>query len=100
LVISIMQDKDVAGVLAPLLPHAARVVATRADSPRATAAADLAAAIVRLGAPRLAVTAVDDPWTAVCDALTDAQPVVIAGSIFLVGPLRDALLTRGGLEPA
>jgi dihydrofolate synthase/folylpolyglutamate synthase len=100
LVTSIMQDKDVAGVLAPLLPHAARVVATRADSPRATAAAELAAAIVRLGAPGLAVTAVDDPWTAVCDALNDARPVLIAGSIFLVGPLRDALLTRGGLEPA
>lgn len=100
LVTSIMQDKDVAGVLAPLLPHAARVVATRAASPRATAAADLAAAIVRLGAPGLAVTAVDDPWTAVSDALEDARPVVIAGSIFLVGPLRDALLNRGGLEPA
>jgi dihydrofolate synthase/folylpolyglutamate synthase len=100
LVTSIMQDKDVAGVLAPLLPHAARVVATRAASPRATAADALAAEVVRLGAPGLPVTAVDDPWAAVCDALSDPRPVVIAGSIFLVGPLRDALLTRGGLEPA
>jgi dihydrofolate synthase/folylpolyglutamate synthase len=100
LVTSIMRDKDVAGVLAPLLSRAARVVATRAASPRATAADELAAAVIQLGAPGLAVSAVDDPWTAVCDALADARPVVIAGSIFLVGPLRDALLTRGGLEPA
>ncbi len=100
LVTSVMRDKDVAGVLAPLLPHAARVVTTRAASPRATTAEDLAAAVTRLGAPGLPVTAQDDPWTAACDALGDRRPVVIAGSIFLVGPLRDALVTRGGLEPA
>jgi dihydrofolate synthase/folylpolyglutamate synthase len=98
LVTSIMRDKDVAGVLAPLLPLAARVVATRADTPRASDAAVLADAIAALGGPP--VTAVGDPWAAAQNALADRRPVVIAGSIFLVGPLREALLTRGGFETA
>lgn len=93
LVTSIMRDKDVTGVLAPLLPLAARVVATRADTPRASDAGTLADAIAGLGAS--AVTAIADPWAAVQDALHDRRPVVIAGSIFLVGPLRAALLARG-----
>jgi len=100
LVTSVMRDKDVTGVLAPLLPHAARVVATRAASPRASGAEELALAITRLGAARLPVVAIDDPWAAVNHALASPQPVVIAGSIFLVGPLRAALLADGGFEPA
>jgi dihydrofolate synthase/folylpolyglutamate synthase len=100
LVTSVMHDKDVAGVLTPLVAHAAHVVATRAASPRATAAGELADAVARLRPVGLAVTAVDDPWTAVHHALDGPHPVVVAGSIYLVGPLREALLTRGGFEPA
>ena len=33
-------------------------------------------------------------------ALRHRDPVAIAGSIFLVGPLRAALLERGGFQPA
>jgi dihydrofolate synthase/folylpolyglutamate synthase len=100
LVTSVMADKDVAGVLTPLVARAAHVVATRADSPRATAAGALAAAVARLVPAGLPVTAIDDPWMAVHHALDGPHPVVMAGSIFLVGPLRDALLARGGFEPA
>ena len=100
LVTSVMQDKDVAGVLTPLVARAAGVVTTRADSPRATAAAVLANALAGLVPAGLTVTAIDDPWAAVHHALDGPHPVVVAGSIFLVGPLRAALLTRGGFEPA
>jgi dihydrofolate synthase / folylpolyglutamate synthase len=100
LVTSVMHDKDVAGVLTPLVAHAAAVVATRAASSRATAAGELAEAVARLVPAGLPVTAIDDPWTAVHRALDGPHPVVIAGSIFLVGPLREALLTRGGFETA
>jgi dihydrofolate synthase/folylpolyglutamate synthase len=93
LVTSIMRDKDVAGVLAPLLPLAARVVATQADTPRASDAGALADAIAALGGPP--VTAVGEPWAALQEALADRRPVVIAGSIFLVGPLRELLVARG-----
>ena len=85
----------------PLLPHAARVVATRAASPRATAAADAGrghrpARRAWPGGDRRGRSMGAPSAT----RLDDARPVVIAGSIFLVGPLRDALLTRGGFEPA
>jgi dihydrofolate synthase/folylpolyglutamate synthase len=100
LVTSVMHDKDVAGVLTPLVARAAAVITTRAASPRATAAGALAEAVTRLAPAGLPVAAIDDPWTAVHRALDDPHPVVIAGSIFLVGPLREALLTRGGFEPA
>ncbi len=100
LVTSVMRDKDIGGVLRPLVPHARRVFATRADSPRATDARELAAAIARLGGGTREVTAIDDPWDAVQEALRHAAPVVIAGSIFIAGPLRAALLARGGFRSA
>jgi dihydrofolate synthase/folylpolyglutamate synthase len=100
LVTSIMKDKDVAGVLGPLLPLARRVIVTRADTPRAAAPEALAAAAVQCAPPGLDVDVHADPWAAVSAALQDGGPVVVAGSIFLVGPLRAALLERGGFQPA
>ncbi|MGD9901997.1 MAG: folylpolyglutamate synthase/dihydrofolate synthase family protein [Vicinamibacterales bacterium] len=99
LVTSVMRDKDAAGVLGPLLPLVRRVVATHADTPRACGAAELAGRIAALDAG-CAVTIVEDPWAAVQAALADGRSVVVAGSIFLAGPLREALLTRGGFQAA
>jgi dihydrofolate synthase/folylpolyglutamate synthase len=99
LVTSVMRDKDVSGVLSPLLRRASRVIVTRADTPRAADAAALAATVQALS-PGLEVEAVDDPSRAVSAALAQPEPVVIAGSIFLVGPLRAALLAEGRLQPA
>ena len=80
--------------------RARRVIATRADSPRASDPRELVAAIGRLGIDAPPVTAIDDAWAAVQEALAAADPVVVAGSIFLVGPLRAALLERGGFRSA
>jgi len=99
LVTSIVHDKDAGGILAPLLPQVRRVVVTRAATPRARSAADLAAAVAAIDGG-LEVVAIEDPWQAVQAALAAAEPVVVAGSIFLAGPLREALLTRGGFESA
>jgi dihydrofolate synthase / folylpolyglutamate synthase len=92
LVISVVRDKDAAGILAALTPGMAAVVATRSPSPRALPAADLAAlarAFIR------DVNAVDDPVTALAAARSLAGPeglVVVAGSIFLVAAIRAHLL--------
>jgi len=99
LVTSIMADKDVAGILGPLLPHATRVVATEAGTRRAMAAAALADAVRRLAPPGTAVEVVTDPGAAVARAHAFSSPVVLAGSIYLVGPLRAALIASG-FEPA
>jgi dihydrofolate synthase/folylpolyglutamate synthase len=98
LVVGIMRDKDVHDILSPLLPLASLVVATSAPTPRALPADELAvrvhAAAERLGLTRLAVEVDEDPLHAVDRALASADLVCAAGSIFLVGPLRERLLSR------
>jgi dihydrofolate synthase / folylpolyglutamate synthase len=99
LVTSVLADKDVPGVLGPLLPHAARVVVTEAATRRAMPANALAAAVTALASPGTPVDVVREPGAAVTFAHTLAAPVVLAGSIYLIGPLR-ASLVAGGFEPA
>jgi peptidase E len=48
----------------------------------------------RLGLTHLAVDIDEDPLRAVDRALATADLVCVAGSIFLVGPLRERLLSR------
>ncbi|MEP7116324.1 MAG: folylpolyglutamate synthase/dihydrofolate synthase family protein [Acidobacteriota bacterium] len=99
LVTSVMADKNVAGVLAPLLPYVERVIVTAANLPRATEPAALAAAVRGLGRPGLLVEVVPDPVQAVAIALAWPSPVLLTGSIYLVGPMR-ARLVAGGFESA
>ncbi|HKI55676.1 MAG TPA: cyanophycin synthetase, partial [Trueperaceae bacterium] len=93
LVLGMSADKDVAGVIGPLLSVAERVVATRAaSSPRALAAPRLAAAMPH-------AVAIDDVREALAAARRWAGPggtVVVAGSLFLVGEARALALA----EPA
>jgi len=100
LVISVVADKDLGGILRPLLPLASLVVATRSQNRRARSPADLAAAIAALapGAQSPPVLARDDAAQALAEArrqLADRAGgglVVVAGSIFLVGEIRARLL--------
>ncbi|HEY4190381.1 MAG TPA: Mur ligase family protein [Candidatus Limnocylindrales bacterium] len=97
LVTASMADKDVAGVVAALGASAAlagsTVICTSLPVPRALPAADLAAAWRATGVPRRVVTD-DDPIHAVAAALVaePAGPVVIAGSLYLVGAARGQLV--------
>jgi folylpolyglutamate synthase/dihydropteroate synthase len=63
-------------------------VCTTAPSARALPAAELAQ-LARRFAP--AVESIDDPAAALERALALRRPIVAAGSIFLIGPLRDIL---------
>ncbi len=92
-----MSDKDVDGVVAALAAApsmaGARIIATAVDLPRAMPAPELAArwAAARPGAsrPRLA----PDPQAALELALADrAGPIVVAGSLYLVGAIRAVLV--------
>jgi dihydrofolate synthase / folylpolyglutamate synthase len=97
-----MRDKDVYEILAPLLPLTSRVIATSAPTPRALPADELAAR-VRTAAERLGLSASlsvevdDDPLHAVDRALASARLACVAGSIFLVGPVRERLLARAAV---
>ena len=92
LVVGAMADKDVAGIAAALGRAAsvegARILATRVDLPRAMPAAELAA-IWRAAVPAASVEAIDDVGRALDLALAYAAgPVVVAGSLYLVGEAR------------
>lgn len=83
-----MRDKDVNGMLATLALLCERVICTTAPSPRALPADELAD-VARRYAP--VVEVVPDMKHALQRALSYRIPVVAAGSIFLIGPLRDIL---------
>ena len=99
LVVGVSADKDVAGVLGPLVGRARRVVATRAAaSPRAAAPTDVAAAARRAGATE-EVHEAPDVAAALALARDLSRPgdlVLVAGSLFVVGEARSLLL---GAEP-
>lgn len=92
LVLGVMRDKQVEDIAQTLLPAVSAVVATAAPTPRAIPAAELGRALREAGANVLAVE--EDPWQAVMTALEPGRPVCVAGSIFLVGAVRDALRLR------
>jgi dihydrofolate synthase/folylpolyglutamate synthase len=94
LVFGAMQDKAIDEMLRALAPVAAAIVCTTAPSPRAADAADLARRAAALG---LRAEAIADPSTAVRHACSSERTVVVAGSIFLIGPVRD-WLARGILR--
>ena len=104
-----MADKDVEGIITALVGarslQGATIVATQLDVPRAMPSGDLAAHWRRL-APDLEVTVEDDALRALDRALAVAGgPIVIAGSLYLVGAARarlvdDPLLDDRGAEPA
>ncbi|MDR9392055.1 MAG: bifunctional folylpolyglutamate synthase/dihydrofolate synthase [Trueperaceae bacterium] len=97
LVASVAEDKDVAGLLAAFAGTVRGVVATRAErAPRTLPARDLAAAVEAAGLPLVGVH--DAPRDAVAAALTHGGPVLVAGSLFLVGEVRPWL--RGEPDPA
>lgn len=97
LVLGVARDKDVAGIAAELVPRASCVHATRASlSPRALPPAELADRVRASGGRVDGVY--DDPRAAVYAAAEGAGregpdvPVLVAGSLYLVGELRPWLL--------
>jgi folylpolyglutamate synthase/dihydropteroate synthase len=73
------------------------VIATAADTPRALPAEDLAARINAAG-PEVDVRTEPDPMRAVEEALARERTVCVAGSIFVVGAVRDHFRRRAILR--
>ena len=91
-----MADKDVDGIVAALTRsesfRGARILATQLDVPRALPAPALAERWRSL-APGTVVDSVADPANALAAALRDADgPVIVAGSLYLVGLVRGLLV--------
>jgi len=88
MVFGVMKDKDVAEMLDPLRDSVVEMLCTTAPTPRAMEAGELAGLAQSAG---LHAEAVHDPIDAVMRACARGRPVVVAGSIFLVGPVREWL---------
>ncbi len=89
LVIGAMQDKDLDGILDPFRGCLIGVETAAADIERATDAGDVAADATRvLGVP---ATPHPDVPTAVAAAAESGDPVLVTGSIYVVGEARTAL---------
>ena len=97
LVIGLMRDKDAEGILEHLLPVTGTVIATAAPTPRAMRA-DVLAALVQQRSPERMVTSCDRPADALDLAFSHGDTVCVAGSIFLAGAIRDALVARAILR--
>jgi dihydrofolate synthase/folylpolyglutamate synthase len=90
LVFAAMRDKDAGRMIEVLGPACRVLICTTAPTPRASPADELAA-LARQMLPGLAVEAVPEPAAALTRACALLPRVVVAGSIFLIGPLRDIL---------
>jgi len=82
-----MRDKEARGIIAALGPRASHVICTSADSPRAAAPDDLAAAVAEL-LPGTPVITRSPAIAAVLHAQTLGNPIVVAGSLYLAGEVR------------
>lgn len=97
LVIGLMKDKDATEILELLLPVTSAVVTTAAPTHRALPA-DALAERVRAIDPSRELTVEPSPAQAVECAFQHGPLVVVAGSIFLAGAVRDALKERAILR--
>ncbi len=103
LILGAGRGKDLAGVLDALLPGAVKVIAARADHPKAFPARDIEHAVRDHTAAQHVsrfVRVAASPAAALDHAL-DRAPVgaviVATGSIFLAGDVREAWAARGGM---
>jgi dihydrofolate synthase/folylpolyglutamate synthase len=95
LVIAVMRDKDVEGMIAAFAAVASVIVTTQTGSARSLSATELAE-FIRRRHPTIAVDASENRASAIDRALQHGRRVAVAGSIFLVGPMRQDLVAQGG----
>jgi dihydrofolate synthase/folylpolyglutamate synthase len=88
-----MRDKDVAAMVHELSPAVSRFAVVTVDSPRAMPAGELETIVRRVSSQPCDVY--DHPREAVAAVCGVHDRAVVAGSIFLVGPLRAQLLAEG-----
>jgi dihydrofolate synthase/folylpolyglutamate synthase len=82
-----LRDKDLGGIVSPLLEFVDAWVAVRAESPRALAAKELAAGIANLcDKPCLVADSLADAMQYACTQATAKDLILVTGSFYVVGP--------------
>jgi len=94
-IIGVLDDKDVSGIVSPLVGHVDHWIAVTADSPRAIRSGELARQVANLS--NSACLAADSLNQALQQAQilasTDDQ-ILVTGSFYLVGPVLSELYSR------
>ena len=85
--VAFLEGKPVEQILDGLLPRAESIRVTRLDSPRAQDPEQIARL---LGRDAVAVDSPEAALSAALDQAAPGEPVVITGSFYLVGNLREA----------
>jgi dihydrofolate synthase/folylpolyglutamate synthase len=85
-IVGLTADRDPAAILAPLQPLVARWVAVSADNPKSMVASTLASRLSGFGD-----VSAEEGGLAAALASNDASPVLVVGSLYLVGDLFVAL---------
>ncbi len=96
LIFSAVEGKDIAGILEILAPLAAKIFLCPVDTPRAVSSAELAKHLPASSPPHQGFDSFQEAYVA---ASAHGAPVLIAGSLFLVGEAR-AYLTAGKFQPS
>jgi dihydrofolate synthase/folylpolyglutamate synthase len=96
-VASVLADKDVAGVLHPLVADGALVVATQNRSPRAAPADRIAKEATLAGAASVETVATVEAAVALArQRANDDDCICVTGSLYTVAEARTALLAANG----
>ena len=90
LVLGILRDKDLPAICRAVAPLAARVLAVPVRSPRSAAPAEIAGALAQI-APGVETRVMESLAEALEAARAHPEPVLVAGSFFLVGEALAAL---------
>ena len=83
-------DKDARSMMGPLAGQVDRVLTTHCAHPRATPAGDLAQQLVDVRVPVLPAGPIEQALVLAREDVDDAQDlVIVAGSVFLAGAVRE-----------
>ncbi len=96
LVFSAVAGKNIAGILEILTPLASRIFLCPVDTPRAVSPAELVGYLPSVAPPHETFGSFESAFAA---ASSHEEPVLVAGSLFLVGEAR-AFLTSGSFQPS
>jgi dihydrofolate synthase/folylpolyglutamate synthase len=94
-IVSIMADKDVRGVLEPIVGLADHIIVTRNESPRASQADVLAAEVRALGKEPMIVPNVSDAISVAIERAEESDCILVTGSLYTVGEARRKLISAG-----
>jgi dihydrofolate synthase/folylpolyglutamate synthase len=94
-IIGVLNDKDLSGIVSPLVGHVDHWIAVTADSPRAIESGELARQVANLsGSACLAAESLSQALQQAQLLASPTDQILVTGSFYLVGPVLSELYSR------